>query len=478
MSEPHAALDLYGVAWRLGATLFFVALNGFFVAAEFALVKVRESRIDRKAQAGRRAARTTQHILSHLDHYLSACQLGITLASLILGALGEPAVSVLLVAAAQGLGMEVEAGAGWVHVVSIGLAFAVITTLHMTVGEQAPKIWALRRAERTALATATGLRVFAFVFGPFIGLINHISNGLLKLAGLPADFGHEETLEAEEIRSILRLSARAGNISEQQLEITQNVFRMIDLEVRHVVVPRIEVDWLNLERPLEVNLENVARSGHSRFPLCEGDLDHVVGFIHAKDVLDTRLRGEPVDLRALARAPLFVPDTMPLPRFLEELQKHRLHCAVVLDEHGNSMGLGFREDALEVIVGPLGDEFDEDELDVVELEDGRMIVPGRFSLPEVDTLLDLQLGDDEREEEATIGGHIIARLGRFPRKGDRLQVGRYMATVSEVVRRRVQRVEFREIDPDAVEEEAPIAAAAVAAEVPVKVPVKVPAKAD
>jgi CBS domain containing-hemolysin-like protein len=446
--EGHAAPDAWGIAWRLGATLFFVALNGFFVAAEFALVKVRETSIARRVRQGHKRASSVAHILEHLDHYLSACQLGITLASLILGALGEPAVSVLLVATAQGVGLPVEGGEGWVPIVSIGLAFAVITVLHMTVGEQAPKIWALRRAESTSIAIAPWLRLFAFVLAPFISMINRISNRLLRLAGLPADFGHEESMEADEIRSVLRLSARAGNISEKQLEITQNVIRMIDLEVRHVVVPRIEVEWLSLERPVETNLESIRGSGHSRFPLCETDLDHVVGFVHAKDVLDAQLGGGTVDLRAIARAPLVVPDTMPINDFLEEIQRHRLHCAVVLDEHGTATGLAFREDALELIVGPLGDEFDEAEPEIVQLDDGGFIVPGRCPLPEVDALADLQLGDDEREEEATLGGHLIARLGRFPRKGDRVPVGRYVATVLEVVRRRVQRVELQEVVED------------------------------
>ena len=176
MTEAHASLDLFGISWRLGATIFFVVLNGFFVSAEFALVKVRSSRIDQLARDGSRAARTVQLILQRQDRYLSACQLGITLASLILGALGEPAVSVVLLAAADAAGYPVASDASWLPIVSIGLAFAVITTLHMTVGEQAPKMWALRRSEAVALGSSASLRLFTFVFRPFIVLINGISN--------------------------------------------------------------------------------------------------------------------------------------------------------------------------------------------------------------------------------------------------------------------------------------------------------------
>lgn len=452
MTDPHPSLDLFGVAWRLGATLFFVALNGFFVAAEFALVKVREPRIAQLARDGSRIAPTVQHILRHLDRYLSACQLGITLASLALGALGEPAVSVLLLAAAGALGLPIAAGSGWVSIVALTLAFAVITTLHMTVGEQAPKMWALRRSEGIAFATGPTLRAFAWLFGPFIAVINRISNGLLRIIGLPAELGHESSLSAEEIRSILTLSAHAGEISAHEHEITENVFRMIQLEVRHIVVPRVEIDFLTLEHTLEDNLERIRTSGHSRFALCGLGLDTIIGVVHAKDVLDATLRGETPDLSALAREPLFVPDTMPLSNFLRELQETRQHCAVVLDEHGTAIGLAFREDALEEIVGPLGDEFDDDEPDFVGLGDGSYELRGRMSLPEVEDRLDFSLPAGEREEEDTIGGHVTARLGRLPRKGDSVRVGRYVATVTDASRRRVQRLRLAPAQGEAPEE--------------------------
>lgn len=406
-TDAHAGLDAVGVAWRLGATLFFVLLNGFFVAAEFALVKVRASRVNELAEQGSRSAKTVQHILSHLDRYLSACQLGITLASLILGALGEPAVSVLILAAAEGLGFEVSPGAPWLPVVSIGLAFTVITMLHMTIGEQAPKMWALRRAEGTALRTALTLRVFSTAFGPFIVAINAISNALLRAAGLPAEHGHESTPTAEEIRSILSLSAGAGHISDHEYELTENVFRTMELEVRHILVPRVDVAFLSLQLEEEENLRRLRETNHSRYPLCDIALDTVVGFVHTKDVLDRLLRNEPPELQGLAREPLFVSDTMSLSDFLLELQEKRAHSAVVVDEHGTAIGLAFREDALEKIVGPLGDEFDEADPSVVEVGDGKFEMSGRVPLPEVRDRLDLELPDEENEGEETIGGSTL-----------------------------------------------------------------------
>ncbi|MDH3726012.1 MAG: hemolysin family protein [Myxococcales bacterium] len=450
MDEAHANLDAIGIAWRLGATLFFVLLNGFFVATEFALVKVRMTRIDTLAKKGSRRAGTVQHVVRHIDRYLSSCQLGITLASLILGALGEPAVSVLIVAALRGLGITVADDAAWVPILSITLAFTVITVLHMTVGEQAPKMWALRRAETMALRTAVPLRVFTWVFRPFIAVINSISNWMLRLAGLPAHHGDELTHTSEEIRSMLALSWAAGHISKLEHEVTENVFRIMELEVRHIVVPRIDIEYLSVGRPDEENMSVIRDSGHSRLPLCEVGLDTIIGFVHTKDVMQQVLDRKELDLRALARDAIFVPDTMSLSDFLLELQSSQQHCTAVLDERGTVIGLAFREDALEEIVGPLGDEFDEHKGEFQEVEDGVYEMVGRMSVPETCDRLDFELSDEEDEDEDTIGGHVTARLGRLAKSGDQVPVGPYLATVLEVSRRRVRRLRLERMpDEDA-----------------------------
>ena len=444
MNDPHAQLDAVGIAWRLGATLFFVLLNGFFVATEFALVKVRATRIDNLAKEGNRSAVLVQHILKHMDRYLSACQLGITLASLILGALGEPAVSVLLIAALGGLGIEVASDATWVPIVSITIAFAVITVLHMTVGEQAPKMWALRRAESTALRTALPLKIFTWVFTPFIAVINRISNRLLRLAGLPAHHGDEATHTPDEIRSMLALSWAAGHLSKLEHDVTGNVFRIMELEVRHIVVPRIDVAYLATGRPEEENVAVIRDSGHSRLPLCEVGLDTIIGFVHTKDVMQYALDGKALDFRALARDPIFVPDTMSISNFLIELQTNQQHCAAVLDERGTVIGLAFREDALEEIVGPLGDEFDEITREFQEVREGVYEIAGRMSVPETCDRLDFELSEDEAEDEDTIGGHVTARLGRMAKAGDQVLVGPYVATVLDVSRHRIRRLRLEQ----------------------------------
>ncbi len=443
MAADHAVLDGAGVAWRLGATFFFVVLNGFFVAAEFALVKIRGSRVEGLANEGRRGAKTVRHIHAHLDHYLSACQLGITLASLILGALGEPAVSVLIVAAAQEMGIDVAASAGWLPYVSIGLAFMVITTLHMTIGEQAPKMWAIRRSERMALATAPTLRLFAALLAPFILVLNWISNALLRLMGLPSEGHHEDTHDTEEIRSILSLSASAGEISGREYELTENVFRVTKLEVRHIVVPRAEIDLLSLEHSTEENLRVVQDCKHSRYPVCEVGLDTIVGFVHTRDLLQKLLSDEPIDLRDLAREALFVPDTMSLSDFLTQLQAHQAQCAAVLDERGTVIGFAFREDVLEEVVGPLDDEFDKRVQGLREIAPGVFAAPGRVSLPEVLDRLGITLSSEEDEDEDTLGGHVTATLGRLARTGDRIELGPYRVEVVEASPRRIERLKLR-----------------------------------
>jgi CBS domain containing-hemolysin-like protein len=422
VDTPTPELTIFIV--RLAATLFFVAANGFFVAAEFALVKVQTGHLRELSQRNRRA-RVAYHIRSQLDHYLSACQLGITLSSLILGWLAEPAVAELLLCSF------------WVHAVALTLALSVVTFLHMTLGEQAPKIWAINRSDTVVLQTARPLQLFAAVFQPFIWVINQSSNRMLRLAGMgPEELG-DASHNVEELRTILAASAEAGHISDQQLELAENVFAMIDLEVRHIMVPRVDVEFLSLQRPLEENLAILRGSGHSRFPLCEVGLDSVIGFVHAKELLRAEPAGEAIDLRALARPPLFVPDTQPLARLIAQMQRARNHCAVVVDEHGTGMGLAFLEDAIEEIVGPIRDEFDEPEPEVRHSGGGALELPGSLALPEAEELLG---ADDLGDESDTIGGHLVAQLGRLPRAGDEFVIGRYRLRVDEVRQRRIVRL--------------------------------------
>ena len=440
MEGTSPPLDIATFGLRIAATLFFVLLNGFFVAAEFALVKVRAVRIQEIAEQGSSRARVVQHILGHLDRYLSACQLGITVASLILGWLAEPAIAELLLAGAVTVGIGIAPDDAALHAAALAIALAIVTTLHMTVGEQAPKLWAIQRAESTALLAAHPLRAFTMLFQPFILAINGISNAFLRLAGLSPEEITESTVHsAEEIKRLLAASAGSGQISARQHELAQNVLDIIELEVRHIMVPRVDVEFLSLQFPDEQNLRTVRESGHSRLPLCAAGLDTVVGIVHAKEVLSVLAAGGEVDFKKLARKAIFVPDTQSVSRLIAQLQRGRSHVCVVLDEHGTAVGLAFLEDALEEIVGPILDEFDVAEPSLVQLPNGAMEVPGALSLPEAADLLGL---DGLGEEADTIGGYVIAKLGRMPRKGDVVRIGPFDVTVSSVTRRRIERLRF------------------------------------
>jgi magnesium and cobalt exporter, CNNM family len=443
-AQPHLSAATF--AWRLGATFFFVALNAFFVAAEFALVKVRTTRLRTLAERGSRPARAAQHIVEHLDRYLSACQLGVTLASLILGWLAEPAIADLLIAGVTTAGGNLSPTDPLLHGVALAIALTIITALHMTIGEQAPKIWAINRPDVTALAIAYPLQAFATVFRPFIWAVNEMSNALLRVAGIAPERLQEISHNLEEIRGILTASAQAGHISGRQLELAENVFGIIGLEVRHILLPRVDVTTLSLRNSLEENLQIIRRSGHSRLPLCKEDLDSVVGIVHAKDVMTSLIDDRKLDLEQLAHNPVFVSDTQPLSRFIGRMQQTRSHCAVVVDEHGTAVGLAFLEDAIEEIVGPIQDEFDaQDPSPVSHLSNGVLEVPGALALPEAIELLALP---EPTEETDTIGGYVVARLGRLPARGDTLEIGRYRVTVTDVARRRVTRLRMEPIHAD------------------------------
>ena len=421
-----------GIVWRLVATIIFVMLNGYFVAAEFALVKVRPGRISALARKGSPSARMVQMMLGRLNLYLSACQLGITLASLILGWLAEPAVANLLIAGANAIGLSVDPGI--IHGVALAIALAVVTILHMTVGEQAPKIWSIHRAESMALRMAYPLWLFTLVLRPLIWLVNVISNLLLRMAGMNPDGHAEPPLDAGEIRDLLSRSAQAGQITRRQGEFAKNVIGISRLEVRHILVPRGDVISLSIDDPVEESLGRLRQSGHSRFPLCRGDLDTVIGIVHAKSVLAALVDGREPDLEALAGKPVFVPETQKVSRMIHELQQAGSGCAVVVDEHGGAVGVAFLDDALEEIVGPIRDEFDAAEEEYREISSDVLELDGGMDLPAACELL----GIDECGDEDTIGGYVVGRLGRLPVVGDKVDIAPFTVEVTSVRDRRAR----------------------------------------
>jgi magnesium and cobalt exporter, CNNM family len=423
-----------GIVWRLLATIIFVFLNGFFVAAEFALVKVRPGRIAALARKGGRSAILVEKMLGRFDLCLSACQLGITLASLILGWLAEPAVAKLLIAGAEAVGIKSDPVV--VHGVALAIALAVVTVLHMTVGEQAPKIWSIRRAESMALRIAYPLWLFTLVFRPLISVVNVISNLLLKGIGLHPGGHDEASLDVGEIKDLLVKSASEGHITSRQGQFATNVISIARLEVRHILVPRVDVVTLSVNNSVEQNLRLIQQSAHTRFPLCRNDLDSVIGILHSKAILGALLDKSEPDLESLANEPVFVPETHKVARMINVLQEAGRGCAVVVDEYGTAVGMAFLDDAIEEIVGPIRDEFDTTEEEYKEISPGVLEISGAMDLPATCDLLDVK----ECGDEDTIGGHIIAQIGRLPDVGDKVVVGNHTLEVTEVRRHCIRRV--------------------------------------
>ncbi len=445
MNDPTS---LTGPLLKLAATGVFIGLNGFFVAAEFALVKARSTRIEALAESGSASAQTVKRILGNINLYLSACQLGITIASLILGWLAEPAVASLIFMGAEALGYEVHDSAAF-HYFALAVALTIITVLHVTVGEQVPKIWAIRKPESTSLAVSYPLWFFTLVLKPFIAIINSISNAMLRAVGLKDDGEHGDVHDISELRAILRAASLAGRISPRQQAFGDNILGLVHLRVRHIMLPRVDVAYVSTRLSTQENLEIIRRSRHSRFPLADPDLDNCLGIVHAKDILVSMLEEQAEqDLAAMARPIPSVPDTLLISSLIRSLQGERTHCAMVVDEHGTTVGMVFLEDALEEIVGPLPDEFDEEAPLVHNAEGHSVEMDGSLPLPEAAKHLDLELGT----EEDTVAGFVVSRFGRIPKVGDQIEIFPYRVRILAMVKRRVSRVSFELLQ---AEEEAP-----------------------
>jgi CBS domain containing-hemolysin-like protein len=421
-----------------------ILLNGFFVAAEFALVKVRPTQLDPLAAEGGKSAEIARHMLRHLDAYLSATQLGITLASLALGWVGEPAFSWLV-----GPAVSLVAGNNpdLVHTVSLTISFLVITVLHIVLGEQAPKTLAIRRAEETALLVSFPLYAFYKLTYPAIWVLNHAANRLLKLFGVTPAAEGELAHDEEELRLLLS-SSKESQLSTQKRELLDNIFELSHRMARQIMLPRQDVVYLSTQRPLAENLRLARRSGHTRFPLCEGDLDHVIGLLHIKDIFH---RERPLTaLTEVAREIAFVPETLELDRLLKRMRTERFHMAAVIDEYGGVSGIVTLEDVIEEIVGSIQDEFDVEKPELVEKGEGVYQVSGGMLVEDLEEALGVELS--ERDED-TIGGVVLSELGRNPAVGDRVELGPVTIEVLEVQLNRVATLRVIVHQPETVPRE-------------------------
>jgi CBS domain containing-hemolysin-like protein len=399
-------------SFNLFLAVILVALNGFFVAAEFALVRVRESRIVQLEQEGSVRAEVVRGALRDLDAYLSVCQVGITVASLGLGWVGEPAVSHLIAPVLESVGITSER---IVSVIAVALGFAVITYAHLVFGEQAPKYFSIQKAEGVALWISRPLKLFMFLFRPMVWLVNASTNFVLRPWGIKLGEAMEAHSE-EELRIMISSAVSSGELEPEEQDYLNNVFDFGDTVAREIMVPRPDIEALPYDAPLPELAEKAAFGRYTRYPVYEGDLDHILGAVHVKDLFRAAKEGtEDFDIKSIIRDCLVIPENKPIEQILREFQQRKLQMAIVIDEWGSVEGLITIEDILEEIVGEIQDEFDEGEATIEEIGDAVYAVDGRIPITEVNEYFDLDL---PREDFDTIGGYVLGSLGRPPEPGD------------------------------------------------------------
>ncbi len=423
-------------------TLLLVLVNGFFVAAEFALVKVRASQIDLRAQEGNKLAKLTQSMLHNLEAYLSATQLGITVASLGLGWIGESVVAEVLLAIIHKFGLVISPET--VHSIALVASFATITVLHIVIGEQAPKVLAIQKSEATTLAIAAPLRFFYVITFPAIWLLNTLSNGLLSLFGVKAVHG-SDVHTAEELRILLDQSKESGEIQDSEHELIENVFQFNDRMVRQIMVPRTKLAALDVNAPEDKLLEKIFSEGYSRLPVYDGSIDNIVGVLNVKDLLPIVRRGEAIELARIMRPPYFVPETKKINRLLRQFQRKHIVMAIVSDEFGGVAGIVTIEDIMEELVGEIQDEYD-NEVPVVEkvAEDEYRVNP---ATPISDANEYLPYPLPEGEDYETVGGLLNVIYGSIPEVGDVAVLDPYEFRVLQRSRRAVELVQLRVTTP-------------------------------
>jgi CBS domain containing-hemolysin-like protein len=435
---------IWQVVGKLALALALVALNGFFVAAEFALVKIRDTQLDPLIRSRHRRAGMTRHILSHLDPYLSACQLGITLASLALGWVAEPVFEVLLQPVFGWFQIESEKVR---HILSASIGLTVVTFVHVVIGEQAPKFVAIKRPLPTSIWVAYPLHWFFTLTYPLIWILNILSLWVLRQLGIESGGGHGEEHSEDELRLMLGSTLAAGGRSTLAREIVQNSFDLARRRARDVMRPRREMVFLDARLPVVDCLRLVDETRYSRLPLCEeGDLDRIVGVLHVKDLYAGRgSNGTAAEFRPLAKPVVYVPETARLDRLLQVFLERRLHLAVVVDEYGGTTGMITLENVLEELVGQIQDEFDHEKPRIEKTGEEEWILDGTLPLFELSELIREPVAADG---VYTVGGWMTLKRGGFARVGDSAQVGaHFVLSVAELDGMRVSRTLLRRERP-------------------------------
>ncbi|NEW05227.1 HlyC/CorC family transporter [Paenibacillus sp. SYP-B3998] len=414
-----------------------VLLNAFFVAAEFAMVKVRGSRIDTLAEEGHRNAKFAKGIINNLDAYLSACQLGITLTSLGLGYVGEPTFAKILEPILGPLHLPDSV----FHTITFFIAFSLMTALHITLGEQFPKTYAIRKAEQVTLLASGPMIIFYKIMYPFIWILNGISNWMLRRAGIEPTTEHEIAHTEDEIRVLMKESHKSGHIDNTELTLVDNIFDFAETTAREIMIPRTEMECLYAGLSYAENLAIAIKEMRTRFPVCDPDKDNIIGFVHIKDLLkpDANLKG----IKKIIRPITTVPDSIHISDLLKIMQKRKSQMALLIDEYGGTSGLVTLEDIMEEIVGEIQDEFDEERPTIEIKDDFTFSIDGLLLIDEVNEYFGI---DIESNDYDTIGGWIYSQTEISPIKNQQVMYNdELLFIVEETDHLRISRVMVRKL---------------------------------
>jgi CBS domain containing-hemolysin-like protein len=429
-------------ALKLVATVLIVAINGFFVAAEFALVGVRRSRIETLAEGGDRRAKRLLGILDNLNAYLSASQLGITLASLALAILGEPTIAHLLEAPLAKLNFGDWFTDTWRHAIAFVIAYAILTSLHIVLGEQAPKLVGLERAEKVAMWSALPMEIFYKLFSWPIRALDSASVAVVRPFGMHASSAHASIYTEEEIRQLINASHKGGQLEIEEQQLINRVFDFSEAEVREAMIPRTAVAAIPVTATLAEVEESFCETGYSRLPVYREQLDNIIGVLFMKDImpcLKSSGRKE-FDMETMVHPPMFVPATARLGNVLAQMQAARTHLAFAIDEHGGIEGILTLEDLLEEIVGEIDDEYDEEVRAQIVEEDGAYLLDGMLAVRDANRKFKLKLPEDAGY--TTLAGFLLARAGRILKPGETVEHDGASFTIERVDRHRIRRVRF------------------------------------
>jgi CBS domain containing-hemolysin-like protein len=429
----HSIAD---IVWRLVGVLALVFANGFFVAAEFSIVTVRKTRVDQLIAEGNWGARAVRRAVSDPDSYIAATQLGITMASLALGWIGEPALATLVEPLFSALPAPIAATTA--HSIAVAIAFAVITALHIVLGELAPKTIALEHSEKTSLWVVKPTELFMKLFWPFIRLLNGTGRAVVNLLGLRSRGGHAMVHSEQELKMLVTASQEAGVLEEEEEQMLHRVFGFADLTAGQVMVPRTEIAAVAADMPREALLERIVSGGHPRLPVYRGDLDNVIGILHVTDVVKALIDGkDTVDAGQLCREALTLPETLGADEVLAAMRRRGTREAIVIDEYGGTTGLVTFESLMARIVGNLGEALGGGAGRVTPLAGGAAEIDGLTLVTDVNEQFALNIDEDTY---TTLGGYVLGRLGRRARVGDVIDVAGRRMKVTALNKLRVAKV--------------------------------------